>query len=532
MARRCYAIIGANRFDASATGPTTREFSGLDRYDLLIIGGGINGAGIARDAAGRGLKVLLVEQNDLASATSSASTKLIHGGLRYLEYYEFRLVAEALAERETLLRIAPHIVWPMEFVLPHEAHLRPAWMIRAGLFLYDHLGHRLLGFGRTSSLPKSRSVRLAPEGYGAGLKPGFERGFLYYDCWVDDARLVVLNACSAEEKGAAIRTRTRLVSARREKDAWVAALESRAQGRYEVRAAALVNAAGPWVKKVLDDELKIEIPARVRLVKGSHIVVPRVHQQRHAFIFQNPDRRVIFLIPYEREYTLVGTTEVAVENVNSRPRISRDEIAYLCEAASRYTAAPITPGMVLWSYSGVRPLYDDGSADPSAVTRDYHLLLDEGAAGNAPPLVSVFGGKITTYRRLAERVMEKLSRRFPGLRPWTGTEPLPGGDLEAHDFRGALLGLGRRYPRLPKSWLVRLLRRHGSLAPQIIGKARIERDLGENFGGGLYECELRWLIEHEWAREAEDVLWRRTKCGLHMNAAQKRRVRERMAPLE
>src|SRR2546426_4431806 len=392
-----------------------------EHYDLLIIGGGINGAGIARDAAGRGLKVLLAEQNDLASGTSSASTKLIHGGLRYLEYFEFRLVAEALAERETLLRIAPHIVWPMEFVLPHESHLRPAWMIRAGLFLYDHLGHRLLGFGAKSSLPGSKSVRLALHGYGAGLKPEFERGFSYYDCWVDDARLVALNARSAAAHGATILTRTRLVSARREEDRWVATLQGKPGGRREGGASAIVNAAGPWVRQVLDEALRIRLAASVRLVKGSHIVVPRIHEEHHAFILQNPDRRVIFLIPYERQFTLVGTTEVPVKRDEYKARITRKEIGYLCEAASRYASKPITPGMVVWSYSGVRPLYDDGSENPSAVTRDYHLLLDEGEQAGAPPVLSVFGGKITTYRRLAEHTMEKLSAHFPLKPAWTHT---------------------------------------------------------------------------------------------------------------
>jgi len=495
-------------------------------YDLLIVGGGINGAGIARDAAGRGLKVLLAEQDDLASGTSSASTKLIHGGLRYLEYFEFRLVAEALAERETLLRIAPHIVWPMEFVLPHESHLRPAWMIRAGLFLYDHLGHRLLGFGTRSSLPGSKSVRLALHGYGAGLKPEFERGFSYYDCWVDDARLVALNARSAAAHGATILTRTRLASARRENDHWIATLEGKPGGRREVRAGAIVNAAGPWVRHVLDEALRIRLSASVRLVKGSHIVVPRIHEEHHAFILQNPDRRVIFLIPYERQFTLVGTTEVPVQRDEYQTRISRKEIGYLCEAASRYAAKPITPGMVVWSYSGVRPLYDDGSENPSAVTRDYHLMLDTGAQAGAAPVLSVFGGKITTYRRLAEHAMEKLSARFPAKPAWTHREPLPGGDLGGRSFRGLLLEYRRRFPRLPKLWVARLLRRHGALAAEIIGDAREERGLGRNFGGGLYERELEYLVKNEWVREAEDALWRRTKCGLHMNAAQQARVRD------
>jgi glycerol-3-phosphate dehydrogenase len=500
-----------------------------EHYDLLIIGGGINGAGIARDAAGRGLKVLLVEQGDLASATSSASTKLIHGGLRYLEYLEFRLVAEALAERETLLKIAPHIIWPLEFVLPHESHLRPAWMIRAGLFLYDHLGHGLPGFGPKSSLPSSKGIRLERDGYGAGLKPEFERGFVYYDCWVDDARLVVLNARSAAALGATILTRTRLQSAKRENGRWVAKLKAESGESSTVHAAALVNAAGPWVRQVLDEALKIHLAATVRLVKGSHIVVPRIHAERHAFILQNPDRRVIFMIPYERQFTLVGTTDVPVTRDDFRAKITRKEIEYLCEAASRYAENPITPGQVVWSYSGVRPLYDDGAENPSAVTRDYHLLLDKGAWPDDPPLLSVFGGKITTYRRLAEHALAKLSDKFPGKTAWTHTEALPGGELNGLTFRGMLLDYRRRHPRLPKMWLARVLRRHGSLAEEIVGDAQLERDLGRNFGGGLYERELDYLVRNEWAREADDVLWRRTKCGLHMSAAEKAEVRDYLA---
>jgi glycerol-3-phosphate dehydrogenase len=499
-----------------------------EHYDLLIIGGGVNGAGIARDAAGRGLKVLLVEQGDLASATSSASTKLIHGGLRYLEYFQFRLVAEALAERETLLRIAPHIVWPLEFVLPHESHLRPAWMIRAGLFLYDHLGHGIPGFGPRSTLPGSKGVRLSPDRYGAGLKPEFRRGFVYYDCWVDDARLVVLNARSAAALGATILTRTRVVSAKRESGRWTAKLAA-AGGSRTVYAAAIVNAAGPWVRQVLDEVLKIKLPATVRLVKGSHIVVPRIHEERHAFILQNPDRRVIFMIPYERQYTLVGTTDVPVTRDDFRARITREEIEYLCSAASRYAMKPITPGMVAWSYSGVRPLYDDGAANPSAVTRDYHLVLDAGAHPDDAPLLSVFGGKITTYRKLAEQAMTKLSVRFPGKLAWTHTEALPGGNLNGRTFRGMLLDFRRRHPRLPKVWLARVLRRHGSLADEVIGDAKVERGLGRNFGGGLYERELDYLVKNEWVREAEDALWRRTKCGLHMSAAEKAAVRNYLA---
>jgi glycerol-3-phosphate dehydrogenase len=499
----------------------------MELYDIVVIGGGINGAGVARDAAGRGLKVLLAEQNDFASATSSASTKLIHGGLRYLEYYEFRLVSESLAEREVMLRIAPHIIWPLEFVLPHEKHLRPAWMVRTGLFLYDNLGTRAfaLGGGRTS-LPKSRGVQLAQQGHGAGLKPEFTRGFSYYDAWVDDARLVVLTLSSARAHGAEVLPLTRCVGARREGDAWCVALRDQTSGRQtEVRSRILVNAAGPWVKSMLDGTLQIASPGQVRLVKGSHIVVPRIHDKRHAYILQNPDRRVIFMIPYEREFTLIGTTDVPVGGEDIQSGISPEELDYLCAAASRYSARPVTADQVVWSYSGVRPLYDDGTEDPSAITRDYVLLLDE----QGPPLLSVFGGKITTYRKLAEQVLEKLARWIPAHRPWTAGEALPGGDFGGRDFATVLGEYRSRYSRLDPHWLARLLRRHGTLAGKILDDAKTETDLGENFGGGLYERELAYLIEHEWARSGDDVLWRRTKCGLHMNEAQRSRVAHRMA---
>ncbi|MFH1604087.1 MAG: glycerol-3-phosphate dehydrogenase [Pseudomonadota bacterium] len=497
----------------------------MDHYDIAVIGGGITGAGIARDAAGRGLRVLLVEQNDLASGTSSSATKLIHGGLRYLEYYEFRLVAESLAEREVMLKIAPHIVWPLEFVLPHEKHLRPAWMIRAGLFLYDHIGGR-------SSLPHSRNARLTADDQGAGLKPEFKRGFAYYDGWVDDARLVVLTLSSARAHGATVLPRTRCIGARREGDGWLVSLRGQAPGggpargeASEVRARILVNATGPWVKSLLEHELKIDSPGKVRLVKGSHIVVPRIHDKRHAYILQNPDRRVIFMIPYEREFTLIGTTDVQVGEDDIPPVISSEEIAYLCAAASRYSARPITPDQVAWSYSGVRPLYDDGKVDPSATTRDYALLLDR----HGPPLVSVFGGKITTSRKLAEHVIDKLAPWIPAHRPWTHTEALPGGDFGGRDFPTVLDEFRARYAGLDPHWLARLLRRHGTLVDTILDGAKTEADLGENFGGGLYERELAYLVEHEWAQSGEDLLWRRTKCGLHMSEAQRRRVAERIA---
>ena len=488
----------------------------VPHYDLVIAGGGINGTGIARDAAGRGLKVLLVEKDDLAAHTSSASTKLIHGGLRYLEYYEFRLVAEALGEREVLLRAAPHIIAPLQFVLPHEPHLRPAWMIRAGLFLYDHLGGR-------KTLPSSIGVHLGRSKWGAGLKAKFDKGFVYSDAKVDDARLVVINALAAREQGAEIRTRTRLAGARRQNGLWRVTLGPATGATEEVCGRALVNAAGPWVKQVLDDVSAAPTAAAVRHVKGSHIVVPRVHPEDHAYILQNSDNRIIFVIPYESDFSLIGTTDIAVDDFEA-PVISRGEIDYLCEIANAYLARPIGAGDVVWTYSGVRPLYDDGTADPSAVTRDYVLKLDTGGDSQAP-LLSVFGGKITTYRRLAESALAELKPLFPQMKgDWTREEPLPGGDMP----RGGLVAFERdlagRYPALPAAMRVALVRRHGTRTPRILGEAKTAGDLGTFFGHTLYAAEIDYLVAHEWAHSADDVLWRRTKCGLHLTVDQRNAV--------
>lgn len=495
------------------------------RYDLVVIGGGINGAGIARDAAGRGLSTLLCEQADFASATSSASSKLVHGGLRYLEYYEFRLVAEALAERETLLAIAPHIVWPLEFVLPHERHLRPAWMIRLGLFLYDNLAWRPFAHGHRPTLPKSRSVRLTPEHYGTGLKPGFKHGFAYFDAWVDDSRLVVLNVRSAADKGATILPRTRCAGAARTGERWRVTLRD-ARGAREriVEARALVNATGPWVKSVLDRELATPAPYSVRLVRGSHIIVPRLYAGDHAYILQNPDRRVVFLLPFEREFTAIGTTEVPMDDPDERPACSTAEIEYLCAAANRYAARPVAPGDVMATWSGVRPLFDDGRGNVSSITRDYVLHVDD--AG--PPVVSVFGGKVTTYRKLAEAVLDRLAPVFGERRAWTAHEPLPGGDFGGAGFVELFAAYRARYPRLSPPWLEGLLRRHGTTGAAILGDARTEADLGRNFGGGLYEREVRHLVGREWAAAAEDVLWRRTKFGLRTSAAEQAALAEFM----
>ena len=487
-------------------------------HDLLVIGGGINGAGIARDAAGRGLAVMLVEKDDLASATSSWSSKLIHGGLRYLEQYEFRLVREALQEREVLLRLAPHIIRPLAFVLPHDASMRPAWMIRAGLWLYDHLGGRI-------TLPASRHVAFPHPQYSAALKAEFRSGFVYSDCSVDDSRLVVVNAMSAREKGATVLTRTRFEGARRVGGAWEAAIVRADGTRETVRAKALVNAAGPWVVDVLDGVEGDRITDRVRLVKGSHIVVPRVHSQPHAYILQNPDKRVVFVIPYEEAFSLIGTTDVQVASVEEARAITPEETRYLLEAANRFLAAPLAAGDVVSSYAGVRPLYDDGSPNPSEVTRDYVLKLDRGS-GAEPPLLTVFGGKITTYRRLAEEALAKLAPFFPAVRgEWTGREALPGGDTDPALPPGELQA---RYAGLGAALLAGILRRHGSRTAHVLGEARQRADLGRDFGAGLTEREIDYMRAHEWALTAEDVLWRRSKCGLHMDAAGRAAVREHL----
>jgi D-erythritol 1-phosphate dehydrogenase len=486
-------------------------------YDLLVIGGGINGAGIARDAAGRGLAVLLVERDDLAAHTSSASTKLIHGGLRYLEHYEFRLVAEALAEREVLLRIAPHLIEPLLFVLPHEPHLRPAWMIRTGLFLYDRLGGRM-------SLPKSSSVKLVPSGYGAGLKARFRRGFVYADARVDDARLVVANAIDARARGADVRVRTSLAGARRIGNLWRATLRDEGGAVAEVTARAIVNAAGPWVRDVLRELADVPIDAGVRHVKGSHIVVPRVHGAAHAYILQNADNRIVFVIPYQDRYSLIGTTDVPVGEYQ-HPAISADETSYLLSLTNAYLDKPLVAGDIVWSYSGVRPLYDDGSDDPSAVTRDYVLRTEPKTPDSRrAPVLSIYGGKITTYRRLAEAALVELRPFFPSMgAPWTHSANLPGGDLP-RGREGVLTELERRYEALPPPLLRDLARRHGTRAIDVLDDARRVEDLGESFGANLTEREVRYLQREEWAMTADDVLWRRTKCGLPMTARERERV--------
>ena len=487
--------------------------------DVLVVGGGINGAGIARDLAGRGASVVLCEQDDLASHTSSSSTKLVHGGLRYLEYYEFSLVRKALAEREVLLKSAPHIIWPLRFVMPHDPSMRPAWMIRAGLFLYDHLARREV-------LPGSRTVDLRRHAAGAPLKKSFTKGFVYSDGWVDDARLVVLNAVDAAARGATVLTRTRCVDAKRGATHWTARLDDASGRGVEVRARVLVNAAGPWAAQFLGGAAHIARHKELRLVKGSHIVVPKLFDHDHAYIFQNPDKRIIFAIPYERDFTLIGTTDVEVHGPVGEARIDAGEIAYLCEQASRYFETAVTPEHVVWTYSGVRPLLEDASGDPSAVTRDYHLDLDDGQA----PLLTVWGGKITTFRKLAEEAADLLAAALPDARgAWTHGAPMPGGDLRGFigaavrpdtDFARFETVLGERHADLPAPLRHRLARAYGSRVELLLKDGA----LGAAVVPGLHVAELRYLHDHEWAKSADDVLWRRSKLGLHLGAAQRETV--------
>ncbi|OLP61090.1 glycerol-3-phosphate dehydrogenase [Xaviernesmea oryzae] len=479
-------------------------------HDLFVIGGGINGCGIARDAAGRGYSVALAEMNDFASGTSSASTKLIHGGLRYLEHYEFRLVREALMEREILWTMAPHIIWPMRFVLPFQkGGVRPAWLVRLGLFLYDHLGGRKL-------LPATRTLDLKRDPAGRPLKPIFRKAFEYSDGWVDDARLVVLNARDAAERGAFILNRAQVLSARREGKGW--RIETRdAQGRVSThQARMLVNAAGPWVDQVLAGVLARNDVRNVRLVQGSHIVVRRKFADPRAYFFQNPDGRIMFAIPYEDDFTLIGTTDRDFTGDPRKIAITGEEVDYLCRAASEYFADPVRPEDIVWSYSGVRPLFDDGASKAQEATRDYVLKLD-GSEGE-PPLLNVFGGKLTTYRRLAEHALEKIGEAIGAKGPaWTAGARLPGGDFPVEGAGGEVKALRGRFPFLSQRHAERLVRCYGSDAAKMLHAARDASDLGRHFGGTLYEAEVLWLVEREWAVTAQDILWRRTKQGLFLS---------------
>lgn len=486
----------------------------IESYDLLVVGGGINGAGIARDAAGRGLSVLLCEQGDLAGATSSASSKLVHGGLRYLEHYQFRLVAESLAERTTLLNMAPHIVKPMRFVLPHAPGMRPAWMVSMGLFLYDILSKR------DTRLGACRKLDLTSGPQGKALQEHVHIGFEYADCTVDDSRLVVLNARAARDLGATILVRTALAEAHREDGCWRARLRDAQTGRdREVRARVLMNVAGPWVRNVIDSAHGVLVGKSVRLVKGSHIVVPCLYDGDHAYILQNDDGRVVFVIPYQGTFTLIGTTE---DILGAPPPLDGQgfgvtdaETEYLCSAVSRYFTRQIAPADVAWSYAGVRPLFEDKAASASAVTREYVLDL-QGGTGDAA-LLSVFGGKLTTYRRLAEKALETVRPFLPNMgSAWTSTVPLPGGDLSEGGMDGLLNALNVAYPWAQEGYLQALANRHGALTSEVLGDARDENALGENFGQGLYAREVDHFIAREWARTADDILWRRTKMGLVM----------------
>src|SRR5271166_4386517 len=481
-------------------------------YDLAIIGGGVNGCGVARDASGRGLSVYLCEQGDLASGASSAATKLVHGGLRYLEHGEFRLVREALSERETLWRITPHVVQPLRFVLPHHQGLRPAWLLRLGLFLYDHLGRRRL-------LPPTKTLDLTRDPAGAPLKRGvFTVGFEYSDCWVDDARLVVLNALDAHLAGARIETRAKAVASERADGRWrLTVVDGRDGTARTILAKALINAAGPWVEDVLAWLPARSSRDRLRLVQGSHIVTRKLFDHGRAYIFQNADGRVLFAIPYEGDFTLIGATELDYAGDPSKAAASDAEVEYLCAAASEYFARPVTRADVVWTFSGVRPLYDDGASAASAATRDYVLELDD----DGPPLVSIFGGKITTYRKLAEHVLDKLKPILPLIalrRGWTGRAPLPGGAFAPTELEARVEDLRLAYPFLGEGEARRLTRAYGLRASGILGEARDRRALGRDFGAGLSEREVDYLTRVEWAECAEDVVWRRTKLGLHLSA--------------
>jgi len=488
----------------------------MDAYDLLVVGAGVNGAGIARDAAGRGLKVLVIDKGDPGGATSSASSKLIHGGLRYLGYYEFGLVRESLAERARLLRAAPHIAWPLDFVLPWRPGLRPRWMIHLGLKLYDLLG--------SAELRNSRKVDLRERPWGAGLAPRFTQGFVYGDGWVDDARLVLLTLRAAGVHGATIRTHTAIAAALREGPVWRVSLRDADGGRDQVSARAVVNVAGPWAEEVAREVFDLEFDGGLRLVQGSHIVVPRVHDGDHALILQNPDGRVVFILPFERDFSMIGTTEATLDDMSTPPAASEGEIDYLCRTASEYLETPVVPGDVRWSFAGVRPLFDDGSTQAKAVSRDYKLFID-GDPPAVPPVVTVFGGKLTTHRRLAEKVVNRIIPWFPRKGgPWTDTAVLPGGEMPGHDFALYFAGLARTYDWLPDDHLRGLARRHGSLTPALLEGAHSLNDMGRHFGAGLYERELAWFVEKEWARTADDVLWRRSKMGLHLDGQAKAEV--------
>lgn len=487
--------------------------SGGEPYDIFVVGGGINGCGIARDAAGRGFSVFLSEMNDLGSGTSSGSTKLIHGGLRYLEHYEFRLVRKALTEREVLWSMAPHIIWPMRFVLPHHRGMRPAWLLRLGLFLYDHIGGR-------KALPPTRRVDLTQDAAGEALRSEFRMAFEYSDCWVNDARLVALNARDAADRGAVIRTRSKVTRIRRQDGVWHIGIEDTTTGKTEtVTARLVVNAAGPWIDHILGQAAGQNDVSNIRLVQGSHIVVRRKFGHERAYFFQNTDGRIFFAIPYEAEFTLIGTTDRDYTGDLDDIAISDEEIDYLCAGASAYFKEPVTRDDIVWTYSAVRPLYDDGASKAQEATRDY-VLKTEGGNGQ-PALINIFGGKITTYRRLAESVLERVEQQL-GQRgaSWTAGAALPGGDFSIDGYDAQVSALYRSFPFLAERHARRLVRLYGTKAHDILGDARTAEAMGRCFGDDLFECEVRYLVEKEWAVTAEDILWRRTKRGLTMSRAE------------
>ncbi|PCH95991.1 MAG: glycerol-3-phosphate dehydrogenase [Rhodobacteraceae bacterium] len=484
----------------------------MDQFDVLVIGGGVNGCGIARDAAGRGLSVALVEQNDLASATSSASTKLFHGGLRYLEHYEFGLVKKALIEREILLKNMPHISWPMRFVIPHLQGMRPKWMLRIGLFIYDHIGGRKI-------LPTTRRIDLQNDPLGTPLVDTIKVGFEYSDCWVDDARLVVLNARDAADRGACIWTRTQLVSATQKEGVWTAILRDAHTGKNrKVRAKVLVNATGPWVKSLIENQLGLDTSEGLRMVRGSHIVVPKLYDHDRAYFFQNSDGRLIFTLPYETDFTLIGTTDADHVGDPSQAQCSEAELTYLCDVASRNFKATIKPADVVYSYAGVRPLHDNAKGNASAASRDYLIKLRR---IDDAPLINIFGGKITTYRKLAEQVVHKLSDFVPMIgRSWTHHAHLPGGDFALSQRRDILADIQQSFPFFEDNQCQRFLRSYGTDTLRIFAGCQTATDLGQDFGAGLTAKEVRWLMDQEWAQTAQDVIWRRTKLGLRLSADQ------------